>query len=278
MDRRDPGRGGMSPECTAAGSGSSPKSGGAACLLAPDEPTSFELVNPAGTHAAVLVCDHASNRVPRSLANLGLGPEQLASHIAWDPGAAEVARGLCARLDAPLILGGWSRLVIDLNRPLSNPESIPEDSDGVSVPGNLGLTPAARARRVSSLFDPYHRAVASLLGARLACPTMLFSIHSFTPVLGRKARPWHAGVACGTDRRLADSMIQALGRHGDHLYIGDNQPYGIDHIHDYTLPTHGEGRGIPHVMIEIRQDQLGSVASIDAWVERLADAVASVDA
>jgi len=221
----------------------------------------------------VLVCDHASNRVPRSLANLGLTPGQLARHIAWDPGAAEVARGLGARLDAPLVLAGWSRLVIDLNRPLASPQSIPEESDGVLVPGNLGLTPPARACRIATLFDPYHRAVAHLLEARAARPTLLVSIHSFTAELGGETRPWHAGVACGSDRRLAEPLIRALERHGD-LCIGDNEPYEVDHRHDYTLPTHGEGRGIPHAMIEIRQDQLDSVAGSDAWVERLADAFA----
>jgi len=244
-------------------------------LLAPDESPPFEQINPAGTSAMVLVCDHASNRIPRALRDLGLGPEQLARHIAWDPGAAAVARGLCARLDAPLILAGWSRLVIDLNRPLASPESIPEVSDGVRVPGNLGLTAAARAIRVSALFKPYHRAVAALLDARASKPMLLLSIHSFTPVLGDEARPWHAGIACGADRRLADPLIRVLRRHV-HLCIGDNKPYDVDHRYDYTLPIHGEGRCIRHAMIEIRQDQLGSAAGIDAWVARLASAIRAV--
>jgi predicted N-formylglutamate amidohydrolase len=244
-------------------------------LLAPDEAPPFEQINPAGTSAMVLVCDHASNRIPRALRDLGLGPEQLARHIAWDPGAAAVARGLCARLDAPLILAGWSRLVIDLNRPLASPESIPEVSDDVRVPGNLGLTAAARALRVSALFDPYHRAVAALLDARASKPMLLLSIHSFTPVLGDEARPWHAGIACGADRRLADPLIRALRRQV-HLCIGDNEPYDVDHRYDYTLPIHGEGRGIRHAMIEIRQDQLDSPAGIDAWVARLASAIRAV--
>jgi predicted N-formylglutamate amidohydrolase len=244
-------------------------------LLAPDESPPFEQVNPAGTSAVVLVCDHASNRIPRVLGNLGLGPEQLARHIAWDPGAAAVARGLCARLDAPLVLAGWSRLVIDLNRPLASPESIPEVSDTVRIPGNLGLTTAARALRVSALFDPYHRAVAALLDARASKPTVLLSIHSFTPMLGDQARPWHVGIACGADRRLADPLVRALRRHGD-LSVGDNEPYDVDHRYDFTLPMHGEGRGIRHAMIEIRQDQLDSAAGIEAWVARLARAIRAV--
>jgi predicted N-formylglutamate amidohydrolase len=244
-------------------------------LLAPDESPPFEQINLDGTGAAVLVCDHASNRIPRALGDLGLGPEHLARHIAWDPGAAAVARGLCARLDAPLILAGWSRLVIDPNRPLASPESIPEVSDDVRIPGNLGLSAAARALRVSALFDPYHRAVAALLDARASKPIMLLSIHSFTPVLGDEARPWHAGVACGADRRLADPLIRAL-RCDDQLCIGDNEPYDVDHRYDYTLPIHAETRGIRHAMIEIRQDQLESATGIDAWVARLASTIRAV--
>jgi predicted N-formylglutamate amidohydrolase len=249
------------------------ETGDALPLLAPDEPPAFESVNPQGSANAVLVCDHASNRIPRKLANLGLTPDQLLEHIAWDPGAAGVARGLAARIDAPLVLGGYSRLAIDLNRPLASPESIPEQSAGIPVPGNLGLTRHARAERIAILFHPYHQAVARLLERRAGRPTLLFSIHSFTPALNGEARPWQVGVAHGRDRRLADLLRPALGMTGD-LLVGDNEPYGVDDEHDYTLPTHGEGRGIPHVMIEMRQDRLCTPAEIAGWVERLADAYA----
>jgi predicted N-formylglutamate amidohydrolase len=241
-------------------------------LLAADEPAPFELANATGTSAAVLVCDHASNRVPRSLGNLGLRPEHLASHIAWDPGAAAVARGLSVRLDAPLILGGWSRLVIDLNRPLASPESIPVQSHKVCIPGNLGLSVAERARRSSALFAPYHRAVAALLDERREHQTMLLSIHSFAPELDGQERPWHVGIASAADRRLAEPLIAALKRERG-LCVGDNQPYDVDHAIDYTLPTHGQGRDLPHAMIEIRQDQLGRAAGIDTWIARLAESI-----
>jgi len=251
-----------------------PRAEGRAGLLAADEPPPYELVNATGSSVFVLVCDHASNRVPRSLGDLGLVTQQLAGHIAWDPGAAAVARGLSARLDAPLILGGWSRLVIDLNRPLVSPESIPEESDKVRIPGNLGLSAGKRARRVAALFDPYHRAVAALLDQRRTHRTLLLSIHSFTPTLDGQERPWHLGVASGIDRRIVEPLIAALRRHRE-LRVGDNQPYDIDPAFDYTLTTHGEGRDLPHAMIEIRQDQLGSAAGIDAWVTRLADSIDS---
>jgi predicted N-formylglutamate amidohydrolase len=246
-----------------------------ALVLAPDEPGPFEVVNPHGRSSSALVCDHASNQVPRVLAGLGLTTEQLDRHIAWDPGAAEVARGLADRLDAPLLLGGYSRLVIDLNRPLVSPESIPERSDGIAIPGNHGLGVVERRARVTALFDPYHQAITRLLDARRGTPTLLFSIHSFTPVLGDASRPWHAGVACGRDPRLARPMHLALARPGD-LCIGYNQPYDVDDDHDFTLPTHGEGRDIPHVMIEMRQDGLRTAAGVDRWVDRLAEAILSV--
>ncbi len=142
-------------------------SGGQTPLLGPDEPPAFEWINPQGRADALLVCDHASNRIPLALNDLGLGADQLARHIAWDPGAAEVARGLAARLDAPLLLGGYSRLAIDLNRPLASPESIAERSDGVSIPGNRALSPAARSQRIAALFDPYHQAIERLLDERV---------------------------------------------------------------------------------------------------------------
>jgi predicted N-formylglutamate amidohydrolase len=168
-------------------------------------------------------------------------------------------------------LGGYSRLVIDLNRPLASPESITEQSAGIRISGNCGLTPQARNGRVMALFAPYHQAISDLLAGRARQPTLLISIHSFTPVLGDERRPWPVSVAHGRDRRLADLLRPALELRGD-LLVGNNQPYGIDDEHDYTLPTHGEGRGIPHAMIELRQDGLFTVVEIADWVGRLADA------
>jgi predicted N-formylglutamate amidohydrolase len=113
-------------------------------LLSPDKPPAVEMVNADGSSSAVLLCDHASNRVPERLGNLGLDAVQLADHIGWDPGAADVARRLSADLDAPLVLSGYSRLVIDCNRPLRSAESIVKESAGVPVPHNRGLSPAER--------------------------------------------------------------------------------------------------------------------------------------
>jgi predicted N-formylglutamate amidohydrolase len=246
-------------------------------LLGTDEPPPVELVNAGGRSSAVLVCDHAANRVPRQLGSLGLDAVQLADHIGWDPGAADVARLLSTLLDAPLVLSGYSRLVIDCNRPLCSAGSIAEQSDGVLVPGNRGLLPLDRERRVTALFQPYHEAIDRLLDARTRRPSLLLSIHSFTPVLNGRPRPWHIGVSHWRDRRLATLMLGVLARSGE-FTVGDNAPYPIDEDVDYTIPVHGEGRGLPSVMIEIRQDEIRTTTGAAAWATRLAESYRLIEA
>jgi len=246
-------------------------------LLNPDEPPAVEMVNADGSSSAVLLCDHATNRVPERLANLGLDAAQLADHIAWDPGAADVARRLSARLDAPLVLSGYSRLVIDCNRPLHSAESIIEESAGVLVPRNRGLSPAERESRINTLFRPYHDAIDELLNGRSRRPSLLLSIHSFTPVLNGRPRPWQIGISYGHNRQLAALMLGALARSGDFL-VGDNEPYPIDDDIDYTIPVHGEGRGLPSAMIEIRQDGIRMAEGAAVWAERLAQAYRLIEA
>lgn len=245
-------------------------------MLAADEPAGFEVVNADGTGSAVLLCDHASNRLPRWLGALGLSAAALADHIAWDPGAAAVARRLSDLLHAPLVLSGYSRLVIDCNRPLDSPESIPAQADGVPVPGNRMLTPGDRALRVASVFHPYHRKISDVLDRRADKPSLLLSIHSFTAVLAGHLRPWSIGFAYGRDRRFAALMLDAIKRDAG-LVVGDNQPYSVDDTTDYTIPTHGEARGLPHVLVEIRQDRLANPADAALWAMRLAKAFNRVE-
>jgi predicted N-formylglutamate amidohydrolase len=246
-------------------------------LLMPTEPPAFEIVNPDGNSSAVLVCDHASSRVPTSLSGLGLEPHQLAQHIGWDSGAADVARRLSMYLDAPLLLSGYSRLVIDCNRPLHSKESIPQQSAGVLIPGNCELTPEQRVIRVNTLFQPYHQAIERLLDERKPRPTVLLSIHSFTPILNGQRRPWQIGVSHWRDARLAALMIRELTQRGA-LVVGHNQPYPIDDITDYTLPVHGEGRGLPSIMLEIRQDEIHTEAGATAYASRLAESYRRIEA
>ncbi len=240
-------------------------------LLEPDDPAVFELVNPHGSSNLVLVCDHASCRVPRKLGSLGLKQDQLADHIGWDPGAAEVARQLSDLLDAPLLLSGYSRLVIDCNRPPAASDSIAEESAGVSVPGNRNLTQLDCDQRREELFEPYHQAISRFLDKRADKKTLLLSVHSFTPVLMGQERPWPIGVCYGHDNRFALLMLAALAGNVDGE-VGDNQPYAIEDDTDYTIPVHGEGRGLPNLMIEIRQDVIRTADGVSAWTKKLADA------
>lgn len=244
-------------------------------LLDEDEPPATLVVNAVGCGTAVVVCDHASNRVPRRLDGLGLGAAELASHVAWDPGAAEVARHLARHLDAPLVASGYSRLVIDCNRPLASEDSIASVSAGVAVPGNRSVGAADRALRTATLFDPYHRAIADVLDRRAAGgqASLLLSVHSFTPLWDGERRPWHVGFSHGRDARLALLLLEAFAAPGD-LVVGHNRPYSVDDDTDYTIPVHGERRGIPHVLIEIRQDLLTTADACAGWALRLAAAYA----
>lgn len=246
-------------------------------LLEPNEPAAFEIVNADGNGHVVLVCDHAVNRVPKRLGSLGLEIAELADHIAWDPGAANVARRLSALLDAPLVLSGYSRLVIDCNRPLHSAESIPEQSAGVPIPGNIGLPIAEREHRINELFLPYHGSIEQLLDRRIGRKNLFLSIHSFTPILDGQSRPWQIGVCYGHDKQFASLLLGALSL-DENLIVGDNEPYPIEDAIDYTIPVHGEGHGLPSAMIEIRQDGLKTERDATAWAKRLAGAYRSVEA
>lgn len=242
-------------------------------LLLPDDPPAWEGANTDGPGSAVVVCDHASNRIPSRLNRLGLSDAALTSHIAWDPGAAEVARRLAEHLHAPLIASGYSRLVIDCNRPLTSKDSIASTSAHLVVPGNQAVGTVDRALRTAALFHPYHRAIAGVLDRRAAAgrPSLLLSVHSFTPILNGDCRPWQVGFAYGRDSRLALLLIEAFARPGG-VVVGHNEPYTVEDTTDYTLPIHGEQRGLPHVLIEIRQDMLTTTAACAGWAEQLAAA------
>ncbi len=243
-------------------------------LLGPGEPPAVEVCHAAGEAPVLLTCDHASPRVPRRLEGLGLAPPLLARHIAWDIGAAAVTRRLAAMLDAPAVLSGYSRLVIDCNRDPADPSSIPAASDGIAIAGNRDLAPAARRARLEALFTPYHTTIACRIDALLAAgrvPAVL-SVHSFTPVMAGVARPWHVGILWDCDPRIAVPLLAALRAElGDR--VGDNQPYSAREPAGHTVRHHAVARGLPHVAIELRQDLIADDAGAAAWAERLAAAL-----
>jgi len=249
----------------------------ACSLIAPDEAPSVEICQSEAATPLLLTCDHASNRVPRALDGLGLARGLLEQHIGWDIGAAMVTRRLALALDAAAVMSGYSRLVIDCNRDPDDPTSIPEVTDGVSVPGNRNLSAAARALRRRTCFDPYHAAIAARLDALVAAglAPALLSIHSFTPVMNGVARPWHIGVLWDLDPRIPAPLLAALRADGL-LEVGDNQPYSAREPAGYTVRHHAVARGLPHAAIELRQDLVASAEGATAWADRLAAALAPI--
>ena len=221
----------------------------------------------------MLLCDHARNFVPAELEDLGLPASELSRHIGWDIGAAGVTEALSTILDAPAILCGTSRLVIDCNRQLNAPDLIPEVSDGTSIPGNLRLSESSRAERVERWFRPYHEAIESVLAERRE-PPVVVSIHSMTPSLAGEPRPWQIALSSHVDRSLADPLLNALRRPGD-VSVGDNQPYDLDPAVDYSIPFHAMRRGLRHLQVEFRQDEIGDETSQRRWASRLARALAA---
>lgn len=230
----------------------------------------FERIpEPSGSRAGLLfVCDHAANAMPDGFGSLGLAPELLATHIAYDIGAAAVTRDLAARFASAAILGRWSRLLIDLNRGPDDPTLVMKLSDGSIIAGNRDIGPGEIARRIRSFHKPYHDAIAAEC-ARLEADGVvpaLISIHSFTPVWKGRKRKWDVAVLSDRDRRLADPLICRLAEAG--FAVGDNEPYS-GALEGDTLNRHGTRHGRPHVLIEIRQDRLGGPEHARAFAGRL---------
>jgi predicted N-formylglutamate amidohydrolase len=234
--------------------------------------------NAAGTSPFLLTSDHYGRRIPHMLGDLGLPASELTRHIAWDPGIAGVADALTKRLDAHLIAQPYSRLVIDCNRPPGAASSIPVISEATVIPGNDGLVREAAEVRRKSIFDPYHRRIAEVIRRRLrdSIPTVLVSLHSFTPVYAGIARPWHIGTLYHRDTRLPPLLLKLLREETD-LVVGDNEPYAVSDETDYTIPVHGEARGLMNSGIEIRQDLIADQAGQRQWADRLARIFAEIE-
>lgn len=240
-------------------------------LLDGDEPHPVDCRRLDGPSDIFLTCDHAGRRLPRSLGDLGIGAGELDRHIAWDIGAADMAERMSERLDAPLVMQRYSRLVIDCNRPPTVPSSIATVSEGIGIPGNHELPQHQAHARLREIFDPYHdRIDAELeLRRRAGRRAVLVSVHSFTPVFEGERRPWDLGLLYNRDPGFAHSISDELN--GSGLSVGYNVPYAVTDVHDYTIPVHGERRAIPHVMIEVRQDLIDKKHGQDAWADRLSD-------
>ncbi|MDZ7904473.1 MAG: N-formylglutamate amidohydrolase [Cypionkella sp.] len=218
----------------------------------------------------LITCDHASNHVPDWVAggDLGIAPQDMARHIAYDVGAAGVARGLGALLGSPVICSNFSRLVIDPNRGLDDPTLIMQLYDGTIIPANRHLTPAQVQARIDLLYRPYHAALAELAAQRQNC--VIVAIHSYTPCLrGRAPRPWHVGVLFDPrSDRFSRALLEQLHKEAD-LCIGENEPYA-GHLHGDAIYQHALQKGRDNTLIEIRNDLITTAEQQKAWANRLA--------
>lgn len=234
----------------------------------------FTILNPQGRTDIVITCDHASNVVPADYGNLGLGPEDLVRHIAWDIGAAGIAQRLSQQFDCPAILCGTSRLVIDCNRHPHDPAAMPEVSDGTVVAGNQNLTEAARRTRVERFFTPYHDAIEDVIGERLTAGQrpLILSVHSMTPAMNGAFRPWEISLSSNEERSTADQMLPLLRQRSD-VTVGDNQPYNMDPAEDYSTPAHALAHRLPYLQVEFRQDRVADEAGVRHWSDIFAAAL-----
>jgi predicted N-formylglutamate amidohydrolase len=252
--------------------------GGTSLLLGSAEVPPVHEYNAAGRSPFLLTCDHYGRLIPRVLGDLGLPESELLRHIAWDIGIAGVAEMLSDQLGAHLVAQRYSRLVIDCNRPPAAPSSIPITSEATTIPGNDGIARNAAETRRREIFDPYHRRIDEVIDARArdGMPTVLVSLHSFTPVYAGIARPWHIGTLYQRDRTLPPLLIRHLRAEPD-LVVGDNEPYAVSDETDYTIPVHGEARGLMNSGIEIRQDLIGDHTGQQQWAERLARVLGEIE-
>lgn len=228
-------------------------------------------INAAGTSPFVLVCDHASNRIPQRLGDLGLTPHQRLMHIAWDPGALAVAMRLTELLDAPLVQSTISRLVIDCNRDHNAIDLIPVISERTDIPANVGLPQAERDYRIAAYHQPFHDAIDELIEQRrqAGVQTILVTVHSFTPVYKEVPRPWPIGLIHGQEERFTHALDAALRADEPRLNVGWNEPYSARNGVTFTLEHHGDGRSLDCTMIEIRHDEILEMPGVEAWARRL---------
>lgn len=240
-------------------------------LLGGDDPAPVTVLNPESDHPVLLVCEHAGRAVPQALNGLGMKADDRDSHVGWDIGAEAVTRLMAETLGAPAVLQSYSRLVIDCNRPPEAPDAIPESNHGVSVPGNREVDNAARVARVREIFEPFQDKVAEYL--RRPSRQMVLAIHSFTPALGRTPRPWEIGFLFRHETHASTHLARLVQEARPELNIGMNEPYQIDDESDWFVPQHGEASGLPHSLIEIRNDQIRDSQGQAAWAETLSTAI-----
>lgn len=246
---------------------------GEGSLLGKADPEPVEVLHAQAASPLLLLCEHAGQAVPQGLDGLGLPEGAIDKHIGWDIGAEALARAISERLRCPLILQRYSRLVMDCNRPPGSGGSVPEVSDGIRVPGNMGLGAEDRRRRQEAIFDPMNDAIDAAFNAHPR--KAAFAIHSYTGHFQGHDRPWDAGFLTRRDMDTARRLMQAISSRAPDLTLALNQPYQIDDESDWFIPRHAEKRGVRHSLIEVRNDHLRDEAGVARWADLLSEAICS---
>lgn len=235
----------------------------------------YRIVNPLGQSPLILVCEHASNFIPPEYKSLGLDSGVLAQHVAYDIGAAQVAQNLAKALKAKAVLANFSRLLIDPNRLETHPHLIPEQSDGIVIPGNQDVCEKERDKRIKQYHHSFHAGLSDVVNKALenGQRPILLGMHSFTPTMKDEKRPWPISIMWNQDERLSSFLIKGLKAQGHN--VGMNEPYSGKELF-YTMDFHGGNRGLSHALIEIRQDQITEKSGVDFWVQKLKPIIESI--
>jgi predicted N-formylglutamate amidohydrolase len=240
-------------------------------ILAANEPAPFKVINPKGCGAGLIICDHSSKRVPRSLGGLALKKSDLGRHIGWDIGTEDIGRYLSKALDMPAVLAGYSRLVVDLNRAPDHRECMVEESDHTQIPANAGLSNAARELRLKEIFWPYHNQIARQVDrfVKKRQTPLLLAIHSFTPEMDNVKRPWHIAVLWNKQEKIAKKLIAAIRKNNPGFLVGENEPYTLknERFKGSTIWRHAEERDLPYVFVEFRQDLVDTKEKAVQWAD-----------
>lgn len=242
----------------------------------PTEAAPYRRIDGDWSQGLLILCDHADNRIPPPYDELGLNPEDLNRHIAYDIGAAGVAERLAEKLGVPALLTQFSRLLIDPNRGRDDPTLVMQISDGRIVPGNAGIDEIEIEARIRRYYAPYHQAIATAVDTAIAAgkPPVLLAVHSFTQAWKSVPRPWHVGVLWDKDPRLAVPLLQGLHALPG-VTVGENVPYS-GQLRGDTLYQHGTARGLAHALVELRQDLILGPEGQAEWAEHLAGVMRGV--
>lgn len=223
-----------------------------------------------------LCCEHGGHRRPAQW-QLNADEERIyRDHWGWDPGAAALTEGLRLSLRADAIIGNWSRLVADLNRPPSHPDLCRESAEGVPLTFNQNLSTAQRNARLAQVHAPYHQALDRLLVQRP--PKLLLSVHTFTPTFigpnGPEVREVELGVLFDDNDALAHHLISAL--EPGPMRVEANAPYSGKLGMIYSARRHGREHGLPYLELELRQDLLDTEAKVAKVVAALTPALSGL--